>query len=251
MRTTALILVIAALGSVAAAPAGSRPGAANGSGLVYRYYAGLGYRFQPLLSFGNLNTLVSAHDATGARHLADALLARAVRRGDALYWTYDFPYGGAAAGWTSGFAQAVAAQALARVAVLAGNHAYAAAADAAFLGLRRTLLIHVAGGLWIREYSFSGQVILNAQLESVLAVEWYARLAKTEQARRVAAQLEHAARTLLPQFELGCWGRYELGGAAADVHYQTYHVDLLRRLARTHSAPIWRGTYLRWKACLP
>ena len=29
---------------------------------MFRYYGQLGYRFQPLLSFGNLNALVSAHE---------------------------------------------------------------------------------------------------------------------------------------------------------------------------------------------
>jgi hypothetical protein len=60
-----------------------------------------------------------------------------------------------------------------------------------------------------------------------------------------------AARRLLPRFDRGCWARYELGGAAATVHYQTYHVELLRRLAATRPEPIWRTTYVRWSRCLP
>ena len=174
-----------------------------------------------------------------------------MRRGDALYWEYDFPFGGGAPGWTSGFTQAVAAQALMRTAVLVGDISDAAAADAAFRGLRRTLLMPMAGGAWIREYSFTGQVILNAQLESILAVESYARITRSAVAAQVAADLERAARRLLPRFDIGCWGRYELGGGAADLHYQTYHVDLLRRLAVRHAEPIWRATYLRWSRCLP
>jgi hypothetical protein len=251
MRATALALVLAILCCAAAAGAGARPQAPRDDGLVYRWYPTLGYRFQPLLSFGRLNTLVSAQDPAGARKLASALVDRGLRRGDALYWAYDFPFGGSPAGWTSGFAQAVAAQALARTAVLTGERRYAAAADAAFRGLRATLLMRLGGGLWIREYSFSSQAILNAQLESVLAIEWYARLAKTTSSRAVASGLLRAARTLLPRFELDCWGRYQLGGAAADLHYQTYHVDLLRRLAAHHPAPVWRETYLRWQRCLP
>jgi hypothetical protein len=109
----------------------------------------------------------------------------------------------------------------------------------------------LGGGSWIREYSFTQQAILNAQLESILAIDSYAGIAKTAAARRVAADLEAAARTLLPRFDMGCWGRYQLGGAAADLHYQTYHVDLLRRLAARCTEPIWRETYLRWSRCLP
>ena len=252
MRIRAIIVVVVVFGLVAsAAGAENPPRNAPTEGIVFRYYGGSGYRFQPLLSFGNLNGLVSAHHVQAARRLASALRLRGVRRGDALYWEYDFPFDGGVAGWTSGFTQAVAAQALARTGVLTGDRADAAAADAAFRGLRRTLLMPLGGGSWIREYSFTHQAILNAQLESILAIESYARIVRSGAAYRVAGDLELAARTLLPRFDLGCWGRYELGGAPASVHYQTYHVDLLRRLAATHTEPIWRVTYLRWSRCLP
>jgi hypothetical protein len=108
----------------------------------------------------------------------------------------------------------------------------------------------LGGGLWIREYSFTHEAILNAQLESLLALESYARVAKSAPAATLALRLERATRALLPQFDVGCWGRYELGGAAADLHYETYHVDLLRRMTRRHHEQIWRTTYLRWRACL-
>ena len=219
-------------------------------GLVYRYYAGSGYRFNPLLSFAQLENRVSAHDARGARSLAARLVARAVRRGDALYWTYDFPFGGCRAGWTSGFAQAIAAESLARTARLTGDRRTLSAARAAFRGLRQTLLIPIAGGAWVREYSCTGQMILNAQLESLLTLEWYARIVRTPQSRATAAALERATIRLLPQFDLGTWGRYQLGGPAADRHYEEYHVDLLRRVAALHDEPIWRRMYLRWRAGL-
>ncbi len=87
--------------------------------VVFRYYGGLGYRFQPLLSFAALNQSVSERRPYAARRIAAALLGRAVRSGDALFWEYDFSYQGGAAPWRSGFAQAVAAQALARAGALA------------------------------------------------------------------------------------------------------------------------------------
>src|SRR5882724_8536569 len=130
MRTTALVLIVlAAATTVPGAGAAPRTGAAGG--LVFRYYAGSGYRFQPLLSFANLNIAVSAHDAPAARRLATALLARAVRRGGALYWEYDFSFGGGPARWTSGFTQAIAAQALARAGVLLRDRALGRAGEAA------------------------------------------------------------------------------------------------------------------------
>ncbi len=218
--------------------------------LVFRYYAGLGHRFQPLLSFGALNQSVSHRWPHATRRLASALLARAVRSGNALYWEYDFSYNGGPVSWRSGFAQAVAAQALARAGVMLGDPSLRMAAAAAFRGLRR-LLIPLAGGSWIREYGFTDQVILNAQLQSIISLESYAAVTKSAAAHRVVRDLAVAARRLLPQFELGCWARYELGGGAATLDYQTYHVELLRRLALTRDEPIWRRTYTRWSRCLP
>jgi hypothetical protein len=75
--------------------------------------------------------------------------------------------------------------------------------------------------------------------------------ARSADATRLAAQLERTTRRLLPQFDLGCWARYQLGGVAADAHYQAYHVELLRRLAATHRERIWRDTYRRWRRCSP
>lgn len=42
---------------------------AGDDGLVYRHYAGYGYRFNPLLSFAQLENRVSAHDARGANRI--------------------------------------------------------------------------------------------------------------------------------------------------------------------------------------
>jgi PKD repeat protein len=222
-----------------------------GDGLVFSYYAGAGYRFQPLLSFAALNRKVSLKQWCAARRLATALLARAVRSGDAAYWEYDFSYQGGPVPWRSGFTQAVAAQALARAGAMLRDPAVSAVAAAAFRGLRRPLLVRLAGGSWIREYGFTDEVILNAQLQSILSLDSYAAVSESAAGRRVARELAVAARRLLPRFDLGCWALYELGGTAASLHYQTYHVELLRRLAATRPEPIWRRTYLRWRRCLP
>jgi D-glucuronyl C5-epimerase C-terminus len=151
----------------------------------------------------------------------------------------------------SGFAQAVASQALARTGVMLREPLLGAAAAASFRGLRRTLLIQLAGGSWIREYSFTQQVILNAQLQSIISLESYATIARSDAARRVASDLIIATRRLLLRFEMGCWARYQLGAPAASLRYQTYHVELLRQLAATHAEPIWRTTYERWRRWLP
>jgi hypothetical protein len=226
------------------------PGTSDRS-VVFEQYGGLGYRFQPLLSFAKLNQSVSQRRPYAARRIAAALLGRAVRRDDALYWEYDFPYQGNPAPWTSGFAQAVAAQGLARAGALLREPLLGAAAVAAFRGLRRTLLMPIAGGLWIQEYGFTHRVILNAQLQSIISLASYAKTAESASADRVVRKLIVATRRLLPLFDLGCWARYELAGPAASLSYQRYHVDLLRRLAAKRPEPIWRETYARWRRCVP
>ena len=218
---------------------------------MFRSYGGAGYQFQPLLSFAALNNQVLQRRCGAARRLASALLARAVRSGDAVYWEYGFSFEGGPVPWRSGFAQAVAAQALARAGVMLRDPALSAVAAASFRGLRRSLLMGLAGGFWIREYGFTDQVILNAQLQSIISLDSYATIAESAAARRLTDELALATRRLLPSFDLGCWARYQLGGAAANLHYQTYHVELLRRLAAIRAEPIWRRTYLRWRRCLP
>src|SRR3954452_6752055 len=224
---------------------------AYGDGLVYRYYPGAGYQFQPWLSFAALNNQVLQRRCDAVRRLASALRARAVRSGGAAYWEYQFSFAGGPVPWRSGFAQVVAAQALARAGVMLRDPALSALAAASFRGLRRTLLIALAGGWWIREYGFTGQVILNAQLQSMISLDSYATLAESAAARLLADELAVAAQRLLPSFDLGCWARYELGGAAADPHHPHDPVQLLRRLAASRPEPVWRRTYLRWRRCLP
>ena len=154
--------------------------------VVFRNYPGLGYRFQPLLSFAALNQTVSHRRPYAARRIAAALLGRAVRSGDALSLGSTTSLTRAARSpWRSGFAQAVAAQGLARAGALLREPLLGAAAAAAFRGLRSTLLMPIAGGLWIREYGFTQQVILNAQLQSIISLESYAKAA---QERRCASR---------------------------------------------------------------
>ena len=88
-------------------------------GLVYRYFAGRCLEFHPLAEFGALNAHIAAGDAATTQLLADALIARGIyRSGGGVSWEYYFPFSGGRPGWTSGMAQAVAAQAFARAATL-------------------------------------------------------------------------------------------------------------------------------------
>jgi hypothetical protein len=222
-------------GALLAASLGAPSGAAARDvempdGAVYR--PGLtGSYFHPLASFGRLNRAVTAGNRKKARRLADALVARGTRQGRfALVWHYDVP--GGKQGWTSGLAQAVAAQALAR----AGREEEA---RRAFLAIPNGLLTDLPQGPWIKLYGYSDVVVLNAQLQAALSIGHYARLTGDERARRLARDLRRTAKALLPRFDTGSWSRYALGGKAATMEYHAYVTSLLWKLAARQGGGRW------------
>jgi D-glucuronyl C5-epimerase C-terminus len=210
------------------------------SGVVYRRYGARGYQFQPLASFGRVNALVDAGERRGARSLARALVARATHLGRRLYWEYSFSMYGARPRWTSGLTQAVAAQALARAGLTHEAHQ-------AFAAITPRLLIALPEGLWVRLYSFSNTVVLNAQLQTLLSLHQYAALTHDPRARRLTGELAHSSRLLLPRFDTGWWSRYELWGANAPIEYHKYVTSLLWKLARAFGDALWARQAQRFR----
>jgi hypothetical protein len=202
-------------------------------GIVYRYFAGRCFEFHPLANASELNARVAAKDVAGAQRLAAALMARAVpRRGGGVAWEYYFPFGGGAPPWVSGMAQAVTAQAFARAASLVTDDSAGLLqeAAAAFEAVPR-LTTKVAAGPWIRLYSFSSLRVLNAQLQSVLSLETYAKASGDPAATTLASRLEQAAAATVSRFDTGYWTDYSLDGGPSPLSYQKFVVSLLRKLA--------------------
>jgi hypothetical protein len=201
-------------------------------GAVYRYFVNQGLAFHPLANGGALNSLVAARDATGTQALVDALAARAVPQPDgSLVWEYQVDFGSQRAPWTSGMAQAVLAQALAR----AGNLDLARRAYEAIPGkLDRAL----SAGPWIRLYSKSSEVVLNAQLQSAISLADYAQLADDEAAAGLSNSLLATAKAMLPAFDTGHWSRYSLH-VESDLHYQDYVIGLLKTIAHRTGDASW------------
>ena len=214
-------------------------------GVVYRFFAGHGYQYHPLATFAALDGAVTAGRRQEARRIADAMVARAVPAGRGRVWEYDFPFGGPAR-WTSGFAQAAGADALARASRMLHDPRLMHAADEAFAAIPAAYVRPIAGGMWIREYSFGSLVILNAQLQTFLLLSDYARVSGNPAAHRLAGKLQTAARRLLPRFDTGCWSRYSLGGPPASQHYHAYHIALLHRMARVTGERSWAAVAARW-----
>src|SRR5207253_4242952 len=159
---------------------------------------------------------------------------------------YYFRFGGPTP-WTSGMAETVAAQALARASELTGNPFLAqAAARAARLAGR--LVLHVSTGPWIRLYSFDSEIVLNAQLQAVLSLQDYAQLANDASAQATADALNASAKALFPRFDTGAWSLYSLGGPEAPLDYQRYVTTELRKLAARD--PAWSDAAARFLAYL-
>ena len=208
----------------------------DADGVVYRYFAGRCFELHPLADFGALNARVAAGDDAGAGRLADALIARGVGQpGGGLGWEYYFDYSGGRAPWLSGMAQAVAAQAFSRVALMIPekSDAYLAAAHSAYAVIPRRLLTSVAAGPWIRLYAFQSLPVLNAQLQTVISLADYAQAAEDPSASALATRMRSAAAAMLPRFDTGYWTYYSLARDLSPVDYQEYVLQLLAKLAPT------------------
>jgi len=215
-------------------------------GVVYRAFSNHGVQFHPLANFAKLNSYLGANRLDEASVLGLALVARGVPRGDALSWEYGFPFGSGRAPWTSGMAQAVAAQAFARAAAKTGDPAFAVAAGKAFRAIPGRLVRRLPEGLFIRLYSFSELAVLNAHLQAVVSLEDYALMLEDPEALSAAGQLKASAAALLPKFDTGAWSLYALGANESTLDYHRYVISLLKRIGARNKDPFWTDWVTRF-----
>ncbi|MFN2628020.1 MAG: D-glucuronyl C5-epimerase family protein [Gaiellaceae bacterium] len=221
---------------------------AGADSVVYRWFAGKGFQFHPLANFGVLNADLARNDQVATRQLVDALVARGVPRGPALRWEYYFPFNNGSPPWTSGMAQAVAAQALSRAATVLSDQTLLQAAGRAYAAVPAGLIQQLSAGPWIRLYSFDRLVVLNAQLQAIVSLNDYAQATGDANAAGLAASMTVAAQALLPRFDTGYWSLYSLGGAEAPLEYQKFVTQLLVKLAQQTQDPVWQDAATRFYA---
>lgn len=208
-------------------------------GVLYRSFPRHGLQFHPLGNVGRLNGTNTTKDAVAVEQIAEALAARLVRRGGGgAVWEYYVPYGSGHPPWTSGMVQAAGAQALARSARLLGRPGLMTLAQRVYREAERHL-IPLRAGPWTRHYSFSGIVVLNSHLQSIVSLRRYAAVAGDAAAADLAELQLRAAARLLRRFDTGSWSLYSLRGAPASMHYHLYVVNLLRTLADETGMPVW------------
>lgn len=218
----------------------------DGEGVVYRWFPNKGLEFHPLASFSALANAAAAHDAEKTQALAFALLERAVPRGRRLIWEYSFAYGLGRPPWASGMAEALAAQALARAGALLGDARLTAASARAYAAVP-PLVFGTPAGPWIRLYGFDREVVLNAQLQTVISLLEYGQTTGDGGATSLAQRLVATAKTLFPRFDTGDWSLYELRGPHASLSYQQYVTTLLSRLGGLTKDPYWVDAALRFQ----
>ncbi len=229
-------------------PPAARTDVLGRDGIVYRFFPGIGLQFHPLAVFGALNAHLTAGRLDDARTLAAALVARGVPAGNALTWEYLFPFGGGRAPWTSGMAQAVAAQAFARAGEALEDPSLLDVSRKAYRAIPGRLVRQLPAGPWIRLYSFDDDVVLNAQLQAAVSIEEYADIAEDSEASSLAASLRGAAAAMLPRFDTGYWSLYSLGGPEAALNYHEYVISLLERIGRQLGEAVWLDTAARYRA---
>jgi D-glucuronyl C5-epimerase C-terminus len=214
----------------------------DSAGVLYRSFPGQGLRFHPLGNFAHLNGLVARSDVVAARRLGAALAARGVSAGRGkTVWEYTFPFGGGRPPWTSGMAQASAAQTLAWGADILGDRSLRSLARRAYRAIPRRLTLRLPAGLWVQHYSFSGLVVLNSQLQTALSIGDYARRTGDAKARRFAARLRASSARLLPSFDTGYWSLYSPRNESP-LSYHLYVIQLLRKLWHRTGNELWRNT---------
>jgi hypothetical protein len=228
--------------------AAPRPDVQGEDGAVYRFFEGHGYVFHPLANAAKLNSFAAARDADATAELSAALLARAVSSGPALLWEYEFPFASGRPPWTSGMAQAVLAQALARAAALLDDGSLRYAARRAYAAVAHLLSPSAPAKPWIALYSFDRAPVLNAQLQTAISLREYGELSGSAAVREFAEGLTAAAKTLLPRFDTGYWSLYSLHGGDSPLDYHEYVIGLLRRLTGLTGDTTWRETADRFAA---
>jgi hypothetical protein len=216
--------------------------------VVYRYFPGHGLQFHPLANFAALNSHLAAGRVDQARTLAEALRARGIPRGAGVVWEYEFAFGGGRPPWTSGMAQAVAAQALARAGQRLEDASLDDLARKAYLAIPGKLDMTVSAGRWVRLYSFSSMAVFNAQLQTTVSLRDYADLSGDTAAGALADTLRAAVTKALPRVDTGYWTRYAIGGAEESRGYHDFVVTILGRLRTQTKDPFWSDLAARFNA---
>jgi hypothetical protein len=212
----------------------------SGSGIVFEYYSGLGLQLQVNATFSSAEAMLqygSNPDARKAGVILDEMLPLASRRAGLLTWEYEFPFEGVEPPWTSGLSQATAIDAYVRAAKRLRRPDFLKVA----LRLARLfeapapagIEVHLSAGDWFLLYSFDpGQLVLNADLDAVIALHELRVATNSPWVTALAHNALHSLVHYLPRFDTGSWSYYALGGPLADLNYHVLNLELSQQLCQ-------------------
>ncbi|HEY4277533.1 MAG TPA: D-glucuronyl C5-epimerase family protein [Conexibacter sp.] len=227
----------------------------NDSELVWEYYPGEGIQLQVLGTFGKANGLWMSKDRTHLRALLDEMTGVASTRGGALAWEYYFFFGGGTPPWASGMAQATGAQVLARASQLLDDPSYLATARQAI----RIFQLPAPTGVGVRTtagrrfllYSFApSQQVLNAFIQTLVALNDYNAIARDPRAAALFKAGEAQARLDLRATDTGAWSLYQVGGSEAPLSYQQLVTGFLTNLCDRTRESYWCSAGTRFTSYL-
>jgi len=214
----------------------SRP-VVDGSPLTWQYYKGEGLQIQWLATFGLANALSTTNTPAKLeqlRAIQDEALRLASDRAGGPAWQYLFDFGGGSPPWGSGMAQATAMQSLVRTSTKLGDPKYRETALRAVGLLRRSAptgaRLKGGSGDHLLLYTYSKMRVLNAFSQTVSALHEVATATQDGKVNGVYVRAERQLRAELPDYDLGTWARYSLGGAKETPSYHLLSRDNLRAL---------------------
>ncbi|MDO8209378.1 D-glucuronyl C5-epimerase family protein [Conexibacter sp. CPCC 206217] len=216
----------------------------NDSELVWQYYPGEGIQLQVLGTFGKGNGLWMSRDGRRLGELLDEMTSLASTRGGALAWEYYFYFGGGRPPWASAMAQATGLQVYARAAELLKKPAYLATAKKGvqLFSVNATTGVGVktSSGRRFLLYSFApSQQVINGFVQTLVGLNDYWEISRDARARTLFKAGERQARLDLAATDTGAWSLYQIGGAEADLNYQTEVTTFIHNLCDRSEIAFW------------
>jgi hypothetical protein len=227
-----------------------------GSELVWEYYPGQGIQLQVLGTFGEADGYYESGKANYPKlvSLMQEMMPLAVQRGGGLAWEYYFDWEGGTPPWVSAMSQATGIEALTNAYLATGNRTYLTTAQRALPLLEAKpptgVGVPTARGRQYLQYSFEpNNDIINAFLQTLIGLDDYAKVSGNATAKKLFAQGNAQAISVLGSFNTGAWSLYE-PGEEDDLSYHELVTGFAQNLCKMTATPIYCTTATDFQADL-